>query len=259
MAFVSREVHQSLGRERMLERLARGESYAQHAERELGSSLHVANTHRLRKRQTGVTIRLLGHFHTVKCRVVQAELVVKGWLFQEDFAAIGQNLGNGLAILGAKPLDAEVADVVEEPYAERLTRDAAAGRIVNHGPLFLDGHDPRVGEFTVAAVGVEPAHGEKSAQYASIAEPEHDVAVLENLTAPLVPAGHLRRDLDGRHRAFAACSAGFRSPVIALISLRNHSIRHLPRFGRIKVKGQEHQEKFDHYRLATWSNICAAP
>src|SRR5271157_4293815 len=205
MAFVSREVHRSLGRERMLERLARDESYAQHAERVLGSSLHVANTHRLGQRQTGVTIRLLGHFHTVKCRVVQAELVVKGWLFQEDFAAIGQNLGNGLAILGAKPLDAEVTDVVEDPYAER-------------------------------------AHGEKSVQYTRIAEPEHDVAVLKNLAAPLVPAGHVRRDLDGRHLAFAAGSAGFRSPVIALISSRNQSIRHLPPFGRIKVKGQEHQE-----------------
>src|SRR5271157_1249722 len=166
MAFVSREVHRSLGRERMLERLARDESDSQHAKREFGGSLHVANTHRLRKRQTGVTKRLLGHFHTVKRRVVQAELVVKRRLFQENLAAIGQNLGNGPAILGAKPLDAEVADVVEGPDAERLTRDAAAGRVVNHGTLFLDGHDSRVGEFAVAAIGVEPAHGKKSVQYA---------------------------------------------------------------------------------------------
>ena len=242
MACVTGEIHLGLRRQRLLEHLARGKPQAQHAKWELGGSLHIAHPHRLGERQTGVTKRLLGHFHTVKRRVVKPELVVKGWLFQEDLAAIGQNLGNGLAILGAKPLDAEVADVVEDPDAERLTRDATAGRVVNHGPLFLDGHDPRVREFAVAAIGVEPAHGEKPVQYACIAHPEHDVAVFENLAPPPIPAGHLGRDLDGRHRAFAAGSAGFRSPVIALISFRNQSIRHLPRFGRVKEKRQEHQE-----------------
>src|SRR5208337_10711 len=93
MACVTGEIHLGLRRQRMLEHLAREDSYAQHAKRELGGSLHVANTHRLGERQTGVTKRLLGHFHTVKRRVVKPELVVKGWLFQEDLAAIARTLG----------------------------------------------------------------------------------------------------------------------------------------------------------------------
>ena len=107
-------------------------------------------------------------------------------------------------MLGLQPLDAEIAHVIEDPDAERLTGHAAAGRVVDHRALLLPRDDPGVGELAVAGVGVEPAHREHAAEHAGIAEPEHDVAVAEDLPAPLVPSGHVGRDLHRRQLAFAA-------------------------------------------------------
>ena len=145
-------------------------------------------------------------------------------------------------ILGTQALHAEIANVVEDPDAEGLTRDTAAGRVVDDWPILFNGDDTRVGELAVAAIGVEPAHGEKPAQDACIAQSKHNVSIPENFAPPIVPAGHLRRDLDGRQRSLAASSPSFRSPIVPMVALRNHAIRHFPCFGRMKVEGQEHQE-----------------
>src|SRR5262249_35961272 len=99
-----------------------------------------------------------------------------------------------------------------------------------------------MGEPAIAAIRVELAHRKEAVEDPGVSHAEDDIAVLEDLAAPGIPAGHLRGDRQGRKLALLAGPSGVRSPVIPLEPRGGEPIRHLPFRWRFQDKGYEPEQ-----------------
>ena len=126
--------------------------------------------------------------------------------------AVRQDLGDRGFVFGTQPLDADRADVVERPHAERLPADTQACHVVNDRPFDLDGDDAGMGELAVAGAGQKAAHREVAAPDPGIAEPEQDITVAKDFLAPAVPRGHVGGRDDRRNLALVTSPGRFRAP-----------------------------------------------
>jgi hypothetical protein len=199
----------------------------EHADRELGDALHLAEADWLGQLQAGGTKRLLGHLDAVERRVVEAEDVVERDLLLVGLAAEADDRRDLRPPIGAEPLDAEGPGVVEHPDAERLATDAGLGHVVDDRLSLLDGDDAGVRERAAADVGDEAAEREIAEEDPGVASPEDDVPLLQDRLAPAVPALHRRRQDDRRQLAVGPRLGGGRPPGVPLPALGDEAVGRL--------------------------------